>query len=194
VFEQHGAFACRVLRSLGVQEADLDDMLQEVFLVVCRRQDDYEEQGRARSWLYSICRRVATSQHRRYSRDRELLAAQLSEPAVPPTQLEHVQGREALELAYRLLNQLPPKQRQIFLLYEVEDMSMPEIARLLGCPLQTAYSRLHKARSTIVRQRTPGLARTHANRARTAAPSTLNDAVRGKSSSTNRQATGMWVA
>jgi RNA polymerase sigma-70 factor, ECF subfamily len=77
VFEQHGAFACRILRSLGVHEADLDDMLQEVFLVVCRRQSDYEEQGRARSWMYSICRRVATAQHRGYVRERQLIAGRL---------------------------------------------------------------------------------------------------------------------
>lgn len=153
MFEQHGTFAARVLRSLGVRDADLDDMLQEVFLVVARRGVDYEELGRARSWMYSICRRVAVAQRRRRLHERAAIATHQREPACAPTQLEHVEDMEALEFCERLLNQLPPVQRLIFLLYEVEELSMPEIARLVGCPLQTAYSRLHKARSRIARRR-----------------------------------------
>jgi RNA polymerase sigma-70 factor (ECF subfamily) len=149
-FEQHGDFACRILRSLGVQERDLDDALQDVFLVVARRQQDYEEHGRARAWMYSICKRVAIAQRRRYRRARETSEARSVEASIAPTQLKNIQDREALELGRRLLEQLPPKQREIFLLYEVEDMAMAEIARLVGCPLQTAYSRLHQARTRIV--------------------------------------------
>ncbi|HKP62557.1 MAG TPA: sigma-70 family RNA polymerase sigma factor [Polyangiales bacterium] len=153
MFEQHGAFAARILRSLGVRDADLDDLLQEVFLVVARRGGDYEELGRARSWMYSICKRVAVAGRRRHLQERAAIATHSSEPACPATQLEHVEDAEALELCERLLNQLPPQQRLIFLLYEVEELSMPEIARQLGCPLQTAYSRLHKARARIARRR-----------------------------------------
>lgn len=153
LFDEYGPFAARVLRSLGVHDTDLDDVLQEVFLVVARRGGDYEEHGRARAWMYSICRRLALAQHRRRVRDREFIAAQFAEATTAPTQLDELSDREALELGWLLVNQLPPKQRQVFLLYEVEDMSMPEIARLLGCPLQTAYSRLHKARTRIVRRR-----------------------------------------
>jgi RNA polymerase sigma-70 factor (ECF subfamily) len=149
-FEQHGDFVCRILRSLGVHERDLDDALQDVFVVVARRQQDYEEQGRARAWMYSICKRVAIAQRRKYRRTRETSETRAVEPSVAPTQLQDMQDREAFELGRRLLEQLPPKQREIFLLYEVEDMSMAEIARLVGCPLQTAYSRLHQARTRIV--------------------------------------------
>src|SRR5262245_35284280 len=60
--------------------------------------------------------------------------------------------REALELGWRLLQQLPEEQREVFVLYEVEDMSMPEIARALDCPLQTAYARLYAARARILAQ------------------------------------------
>jgi RNA polymerase sigma-70 factor (ECF subfamily) len=150
LFEEHGPFVIRSLRYLGVREADLDDTLQEVFLVVYQRLNDYEEKGRARAWLYSICTRVARTQLRKVGRRRESAMPAYSEESVEPTQLERVEDREALALGHRLLDQLPPPQREVFVLYEVEDMPMAEIAQALDCPLQTAYSRLHKARARIL--------------------------------------------
>jgi RNA polymerase sigma-70 factor (ECF subfamily) len=148
VFEEHGPFVLRSLRYLGVRAADLDDLLQEVFLVVYQRLNDYEEKGRARAWLYSICTRVAHSQRRKSNRRRESTA--VSEESAAPSQLEHVEDREALRLGQQLLERLPKEQREIFLLYEVEEMPMSEIAQALNCPLQTAYSRLHRARARIL--------------------------------------------
>jgi len=150
VFEEHGAFVCRSLRLLGIREADLDDVLQEVFVVVYQRLHDYEERGRARAWLYSICTRVARAQRRKFVRRREEMAAEFPESPVAPTQLEHIADREALARGQELLSRLPREQRDVFWLYEVEDQPMAEIARALGCPLQTAYSRLHKARERIL--------------------------------------------
>jgi RNA polymerase sigma-70 factor (ECF subfamily) len=150
IFEAHGAFVCRSLRYLGVREADLDDATQDVFLVVYERLRDYDEKGRVRAWLYSICTRVARAHRRKIVRRRESSPPGFFENAVGPTQLERVEDREALTLGHRLLSRLPAAQREVFLLYEVEGMPMPEIARALACPLQTAYSRLHMARTRIV--------------------------------------------
>jgi RNA polymerase sigma-70 factor (ECF subfamily) len=149
-FEQHGAFVCRSLRYLGVREADLDDLLQEVFLVVSKRLNDYEERGRTRAWLYSICTRVVSTHRRKQRRDREHDAIVELSTAAP--QLEHVEDRQALELGWKLLQQLPEQQREVFMLYEIEDMPMSEIAKALSCPLQTVYSRLYKARERILEQ------------------------------------------
>jgi RNA polymerase sigma-70 factor (ECF subfamily) len=149
VVEQYGTFVCRSLRHLGVREVDLDDTMQDVFLVVHRRLDDYEDRGRTRAWLYSICRRVVVSHRRKSARWHDLPNAPPAELAVAPTQFEHVENREALVWGIRLLDQLAPQERQIFLLYEVEGLTMAEIAERLGCRLQTAYSRLYKARARI---------------------------------------------
>ena len=150
LFDQHAAFVCRSLRHLGVVESDLDDMLQEVFLVVHQRLPDYQERDRARSWLYSICARVALAQRRKRSRRRESMGEELPISPVEPGQLQSVEDREALTLGHRLLALLPQEQREVFMLYEVEEMPMREIAEAVGCPLQTAYSRLYKARERIV--------------------------------------------
>lgn len=150
LFDEHGAFVCRSLRVLGVREQDLDDLLQEVFLVVYQRLHDYEERGSARAWLYSICTRVARAQRRRAWRRREDIRAELPEATVDASQHQRVADREALALGQELLERLPRDQRDVFWLYEVEEIPMAEIARALGCPLQTAYSRLRKARERIL--------------------------------------------
>jgi RNA polymerase sigma-70 factor (ECF subfamily) len=149
VVDEHGPFVCRSLRYLGVLEADLDDLLQEVFLVVNQRLNEYVERGRLRSWLYSICVRVSRAQRRKLGRRRESPIGVIEQTAVdnPLNQLEE---RQSLALGEQLLEALPPQQREVFMLYEVEDMSMPEIAQALGCPLQTAYSRLYMARARIL--------------------------------------------
>jgi RNA polymerase sigma-70 factor, ECF subfamily len=150
MFEQHRSFVMGSLRVLGVFGADLEDAAQEVFLVVFRRLADYEERGRARTWLYSICLRVAWSRRRASLQQREELGVEFPETAYGPTQHDRLADLEALRLGRALLAALPIEQRQVFWLYEVEECSMPEIARMLGCPLQTAYSRLHAARDRIL--------------------------------------------
>jgi RNA polymerase sigma-70 factor (ECF subfamily) len=149
LFDDHAAFVCRNLRVLGVSEADLDDALQEVFLVVFQRLREYEERGRARAWLYSICIRITRAHHRKLKRRREQVVLGEADVA-PATQLESVLDRESLLVGQRLLQQLPRAQREVFWLYEVEDVPMAEIARALDCPLQTAYSRLRKARGRVL--------------------------------------------
>ncbi|MFM2416306.1 MAG: hypothetical protein RL385_1029 [Pseudomonadota bacterium] len=152
VFDQQAAFVCRTLRRHGVREADLDDMLQEVFLVVHRNLNEYVDRGRMRAWLYSICTRVAHGQRRKVVRRREAPEIEDTERDVAPTQHQHVEDQQALRLGYQLLEALPPQEREVFVLYEVEDMTMSEIAQVMGCPLQTGYSRLNRARERILAQ------------------------------------------
>lgn len=136
---------------LGVPEGDLDDALQEVFLVVFQRMRDYEERGRVRAWLYSICTRVVWTRRRVMRRRREdLMEYPEANAVVEPVQHDRVVDMEALALGHQLLQGLPPEQRDVFWLYEVEELPMSEIARAIDCPLQTAYSRLHKARERIL--------------------------------------------
>jgi RNA polymerase sigma-70 factor, ECF subfamily len=150
LFEEHAPFVCRSLRRLGIGEADLDDLLQEVFLVVFQRLSEYVERGHARAWLYSITMRVAQAHRRKLFRRRENVMPELPDGQFSATQLRSVEEREAIVLGQRLLALLPPEQREVFVLYEVEDMPMQEIAAAVGCPLQTAYSRLYKARKRVL--------------------------------------------
>lgn len=150
IFEQHAAFVWRSLRHLGVRDADLEDVTQEVFVVVHRRLSSYDERDKVRSWLYAICIRVARAHVRKVLRRRENVTAEPPESDAPPTQLASLEQRQALAYGQQVLAVLSDEQRAVFLLYEVERMSMSEVADALGCPLQTAYSRLYKARERVL--------------------------------------------
>jgi len=150
IFAEHSPFVWRSLRRMGVKPADLDDMVQEVFLVVYQRIGDYQERDRVRSWLYAICMHVSSAQRRKVARRREDVTHEPPERLLAATQLQRVEDREALAFGQRLLSLLPPDQREVFMLYEVEHLSMAQIAEAVGCPLYTAYSRLRVARQRIL--------------------------------------------
>lgn len=147
VFREYAPFVWRTLRRLGVRDADVDDVCQEVFVVVFRRLDSFEERSSLRTWLYGISVRVA-SDYRRRAMHREVAT---EEPAgVPLDPHARIQSREALARLDGILENLDDDKRAVFVLYEIEQLTMAEVAEALQCPLQTAYSRLHAARKYVV--------------------------------------------
>jgi len=138
----------RTLRCLGVRERELDDASQDVFVVVHRRLHELEAPRALRAWLYGICLRKALAQRRAAARRRED-AAGPDERAVDADQEASVVRRERLTRALAILDGLPDEQRAVFVLYEVEQLSMAEIASIVGCKAQTAYARLYAARREV---------------------------------------------
>ena len=145
LFEQHADFVQRALSRFGVPDADVEDALQEVFVVVAHRLDSYVERGAMRAWLYVIARGVALhalrANHRRARNARELSI--LPEPQDPH---ESFQRRQAIALVDAFLAQLDERIAQVFYLAEIEQLSVPEIAAAIGVKLNTVYSRLRLAR------------------------------------------------
>jgi RNA polymerase sigma-70 factor (ECF subfamily) len=137
---------------LGVAAADQEDVLQEVFVVVHRRLGDYREQDKMRAWLYAISTRVVRDHRRRVARRHEDLreVPDSADSSQPPLQARALADQRALSLAQQMLDTLPEKQRAVFVLYEIEQLSMPEIALAVECPLPTAYARLRKARERVL--------------------------------------------
>ena len=148
VYDDHVKFVWRVLGRLGVAHPDLEDVCQEVFIVVHRRLGDFEGRSSLRTWIYGIALRCA-SDHRRRAARRQPSAAPVAEVALASSQLEDLDAREARATLERLLELLNPEKREVFVLFELEELSMAEITALVGCPLQTGYSRLHAARATV---------------------------------------------
>jgi len=148
VFRAEAANVGRTLRYLGVREASIDDACQEVFLVVHRRLGDVTD-GAVRPWIRQICVNVARNQRRTISRRREAVMDTPPEVVLPATQHGAVEQRQLRERLLTLLEDLSEEQRTVFVLYEIEQLAMPEVAIAAACPLQTAYSRLHSARAKI---------------------------------------------
>lgn len=148
IFQEHFPFVWRCLRGLGVSDADLDDMSQEVFVIVHRRLADLEPERGVRPWLYGILRLVAQNHRRgrrRSDQRRHALALEPAPAAAGP--LESLQARDAARLVSAILPQLEDTRREVFLLVELEELSVPEVASALGIPVNTAYSRLRLARA-----------------------------------------------
>jgi RNA polymerase sigma-70 factor, ECF subfamily len=74
---------------------------------------------------------------------------QHEQQGAPARQDEVVERRRAVAALELILAELDDKNREVFVLYELEELSLAEVARAVGCPLQTAYSRLHVARGAV---------------------------------------------
>jgi RNA polymerase sigma-70 factor (ECF subfamily) len=143
----HYDFVWRSLRRLGVPEASADDAAQQVFCVFARRVRDVPADN-DRTFLFGVAMRVAQSARRDRGRrpevnDDDAVAAIASEQAAPD---ELVDERRARELLDKLLAELPIDLRTVFVLYELEELTMIEIARVLDLPSGTVASRLRRAR------------------------------------------------
>ncbi len=149
IFREHAPFAWRVLRRLGVPESDVSDVCQEVFIVVHKKLGSFEGKSCLRTWLYGICTRVAADYRKRVLRRREIVTDFPPEPAIHESAEYELRMREARALLDRILETLDDDKREVFVLYEIEELPMKEVAMALGCPLQTAYSRLHAARAHV---------------------------------------------
>jgi RNA polymerase sigma-70 factor (ECF subfamily) len=153
VFETYSPFVARTLRRLDVPSADLHDLLQEIFVVVHRKLCEYDGRAPLRGWIYGICMRTAST-YRRSARVRleetwEGPALEIATSRAADTQGPDLDTRRACAHAEALLSRLDEEKRRVFVLYEIEGLSMAEIAEAIGCPLQTAYSRLHAARKAM---------------------------------------------
>jgi RNA polymerase sigma-70 factor (ECF subfamily) len=144
-------FVWRTLRRYGVTEADVDDATQQVFLVANDKIDNIRA-GSERAFLLAVAARVAS--HARRSSQRRLAAEQrLSEhqqtegPPVSPIDPEHLTLRlQARELLDRVLDDMPDNMRSVFVLFELEELKIAEVAELLALPRGTVATRLRKAR------------------------------------------------
>jgi RNA polymerase sigma-70 factor (ECF subfamily) len=152
MYEAHVDFVWRNLRRLGVHEAEADDKTQEVFVIAHRRFGDFEERGHGpRAWLFQIVLRVASDarRHRRRHPEDPDGGDSLSRESVPPAQTDVLACREMIGRLDRALATIDVGRRAVLVLHEIEEMTAPEIAEVLGLPLNTVYSRLRVARAEL---------------------------------------------
>jgi RNA polymerase sigma-70 factor, ECF subfamily len=149
IFDVHFDYVWNTLRRLGIRESDLEDLSHEVFLKVHARLDDYDAARPLRPWLFGFAYRVAAD-HRRLARHRVEVFGAPVEPVDPlrpaDEQIEADQQRALVEAA---LAELDFDRRAVLLLHDVDEVPVPAIAKELGIPVNTAYSRLRLAREQL---------------------------------------------
>ena len=149
VFDEHARYVIRTLRHFGVREADVEDVAQEVFVAVHRKLPEFEGRSKLRTWLYAICLRVASDHRRRAYVVRERATDNPPVDTGERTGDEADTSLESRAFVQQLLGELDDDKRAVLVLYEIEGLTMREVAEVIGCPLQTAYSRLHAARDLL---------------------------------------------
>jgi len=149
VYRENVRFVWRSVRRLGVPEADVEDVCQQVFEVVHRQLPGFRGDSKVTTWLFAILQRVVSDfrrsayQRRRADHDGDI------EVAVAAGQEAELERGRARALLDRLLDQLDDDKRTAFVLCELEGMEVKAVAELLDCPVQTVYSRLRAARERI---------------------------------------------
>lgn len=149
VFRAHAPLVWRALRRLGVREADVEDLCQEVFVVVHRKLPEFEGRAKLSTWIYGICVRVASDHRKRAHMRHESQSEAVPEGRQSAPQLQEIAEAQARALLDEVLAELDADKRAVFVLYEIEELPMAEVAIAVGAPLQTAYSRLHAARKLV---------------------------------------------
>jgi RNA polymerase sigma-70 factor (ECF subfamily) len=146
IFEAELSYVWTSLRRLGVHDRDREDVAHEVFLQAYKSFAQYDAARPIRPWLFAFAFRFA-SDYRRLARHKTHLYGD-EEPlhATAPDPEELLARRQREELVARALDALDIERRAVFILHELDELSMPEVAEALAIPLNTGYSRLRTAR------------------------------------------------
>ncbi len=147
LFDAHVSYVAASLARLGIGHADRDDLVSEVFVRVHRELVRYDRSRPMRPWLFAFAARVA-SEHKRLARHRrEILGVETEATSPEPLADRAIESREAQALVMSALDTLDDDKRAVFVLHDLDETPVPEIARALGIPEGTAYTRLRAARA-----------------------------------------------
>jgi len=133
-------------RMLGPGRGDLEDVLQEVFIEVFRSIARFRGDAKITTWLYRVCVNVALQRLRKRKRRAEVSGDTVTERVTDETPERELDNRRRLDAVYRILDELSPKKRVVFILHEIEGREPKEIAGIVGAPVLTVRTRLHYAR------------------------------------------------
>jgi RNA polymerase sigma-70 factor, ECF subfamily len=144
-------FAWRTLMALGVLERDVSDVVQDVFLQAHQKFQVFDAEAGGTAWLRAFCLNAARNWHRlsrnQFETNDDERAAQTPDERKGPEQSAVAQDQK--KLLHVALQSVPEKQREVFVLFELEQMTSTEIATLLNIPLGTVYSRLRLGREAF---------------------------------------------
>ncbi len=151
IFDAELGAVWHALRRLGVPPRDLEDQVHETFVIAHRKLATFDPARPVRPWLLGIAYRCAAD-YRRLARHSRELFAETGEPLDgAPAADDQLADNDRRRLLSRALAALPPEQREVVVLHDLEGLAMPEIAAVVSVPLPTAYSRLRLGRNELAK-------------------------------------------
>jgi RNA polymerase sigma-70 factor (ECF subfamily) len=155
-YRDHRRLVAANLYRVLADRAELDDLVQEVFVIAFRGMARFRGEAKLSTWIYRICVNVALGRLRQRSRRAPMVPYEdLAEAAGADgaaSAEDRVARREELARVYRALEGLPPKKRIVFILHEIEGLDIQEIADIVVAPLVTVRTRLHYARKEFYKR------------------------------------------
>ena len=152
LFARHKSDVARLVYRMLNAPADLEDVVQEVFVQVFRSLKDFRGQSKFSTWLHRVTVNVVLM-HRRSARSRPVLTEELPGELVADDGQtlpdEDVERLERMRAFQRLLARLADKKRVVFVLHELEGMTPSEISDVVGAPVLTVRTRLFYARREL---------------------------------------------
>lgn len=146
LFEAEFPYVCRTLERFGIARRDVPDVAHDVFLVVHAHLAEYDPQRPLRPWLFAFAFRFAAKYRARHANSgvAEELSHEIPDEAPGPD--EQLASAQARALVIEALRFIEENRRAVFILHELDEQPIPDVAMALGIPLNTAYSRLRLAR------------------------------------------------
>jgi RNA polymerase sigma-70 factor (ECF subfamily) len=149
IYRSEFPYVWKTLRRLGAPAQDLEDLAHDLFVVVHRHLSDFDPDRPLRPWLFGIAVRVVADFRRSPRSAREFLGETAEPVDGAPSPHERMEGTEARAVLMKALDGLDLDRRAVFVMHELDEIPVPEVASTLGIPLNTAYSRLRSARVDV---------------------------------------------
>jgi RNA polymerase sigma-70 factor (ECF subfamily) len=146
-YQRYRSEVARTVHKVLGPNADLEDVVQDVFVEVFRSIDRFKGDSKITTWLYRVCVNVALQKIRRHRRRPEGHAAPEGDgPVHSETPLRELERKESSRIVYEILETLAPKKRVVFILHEIAGLEAKEISEIVGANVLTVRTRLHYAR------------------------------------------------
>ena len=155
IYRTHVRDVARWAGRLAGPGFDLPDMVHEVFEIAQRRLPSFRGDSTVATWLFGITEKVVWHR-RRKDRLRHWLMGSAKDatrhlPAPGPSQVDQIEAKERIASVYRVLDRLAERDREILILFELEELSGEQIATLLGIKVPNVWLRLHRARARFLK-------------------------------------------
>jgi RNA polymerase sigma-70 factor (ECF subfamily) len=146
LYDRHFGKVARLVRALGIVDAEADDLCQEIFLIIYRHLGSFRGEARLSTWIHRLATREAIRHAKRRRMKRALLELlkRSEHPALPRDWSENEAARR--QFLSQLLARLSPERRLALVLFEIEGRPVEEIAEACGCAVNTVWTRIHRAR------------------------------------------------
>lgn len=147
--QEHHAFVWRSAQRLGAPAADIEDVVQEVFIIASNKLETIRHE---RGFLFQTCVYAVGHVRRRVRRRYEVVDDERVQAEVDarPTPEQNLEGAQARAVLQTILDTMPDELRAVFVLFELERLTVPEIAEMIGAPQGTVASRLRRAREMFM--------------------------------------------